>query len=99
MRGSDDSYAGGVVGGLNNILAQAVQALDANDGENALAITSTIAEETIPGWEAYDSDGEFGGWFSRLGAVMAEALLTADLSTVDRQGVDAAPGEVADRVG
>ncbi len=85
MRGSDDYYAGGAVSGLNNILAQAVQALDANDGENALAITATIAEETIPGWEEYDSDGEFGEWFSRLGAVIAEALLTADLPPAVRK--------------
>lgn len=85
MRGGAGPYAGGVVNGLSNILAQAVQALDANDGENALIIAGTIAEETIPGWEQYDSDGEFGEWFSQLGAVMAEALLTADLPPAERK--------------
>lgn len=85
MRGSDDYYGGDMVRGLHTILAQAVQALDANDGENALAIAGAIADETIPGWEPYDSDDEFGEWFSSLGAVMAEALLTADLPEAERK--------------
>jgi len=85
MRGSDDYYGGDIVRGLSTILAQAVQALDANDGENALAIAGAIADETIPGWEPYDSDGEFGDWFSQLGAVMAEALLIADLPPAERK--------------
>lgn len=88
MRVSDDYYAASsAVGGLGNILAQARQALAANDGHNALAITGAIAEETIPGWEEFDdSDGVFGDWFSKLGAVFAEALLTADLSSQERKG-------------
>lgn len=87
MRNSGDYYATGtVVSGLDNILDQARQALEASDGENALAIASVIAEETIPGWEEFDdSDGEFGDWFSELGAVFTEALLTADLSAAERQ--------------
>ena len=85
MRGSDDYAASGVVSGLDTILAQAVQALDANDGENALAIAATIAEEIIPGWEEFDdSDGIFGDFFPRLGAVMTEAFLTADLPAAER---------------
>lgn len=87
MRGSDDyDAAGAAVGGLNGILAQARQALDANDGENALAIAGVVAEETIPGWEGFDdSDGEFGDWFGELGAVFAEALLTAELPPQERK--------------
>lgn len=87
MRNSDDYYAtGATVRGLNIILDQVRQALAANDGENALAIAGVIAEETIPGWEEFDdSDGEFGDWFSELGAVFAEALLTADLSPQERK--------------
>lgn len=87
MRGSDEyDVASGAVSGLNTILAQARQALAANDGENALAIAGVIAEETIPGWEGFDdSDGEFGGWFSELGAVIAEALLTADPPLAERK--------------
>jgi uncharacterized Zn finger protein len=86
MRGSDDYYASGVVGGLDVVLMQAEEALDADDGENALAIAETIVDEIIPGWEEYDdSDGEFADFFSRLGAVMTEALLTADLLPQERQ--------------
>ena len=102
MRGSDDyDAAGGAVSGLNGILAQARQALAANDGKNALAIAGVIAEETIPGWEEFDdSDGEFGGWFGVLGAVFAEALLTADLSLQERKGwvakLEHWQGELAD---
>ena len=56
------------------------------DGENALAIVLIIAEETIPGWEEFDdSDGEFGEWFSVLGQVFTEALLTTDLPRAERQ--------------
>ncbi len=87
MRGSDDYYAtGAAVSSLDGILAQANQALDANDGENALAIAETIANEIIPGWEEFDdSDGDFGDFFPRLGAIMAEALLTADLPDAERK--------------
>ena len=86
MRGSDDYYAGGVVGGLDVVLMQAEEALEADDGENALAIAQTIADEIIPGWEEYDdSDGEFADFFSRLGAVMTEALLAADLPPAERK--------------
>ena len=87
MRTSGDYYAAsGAVGGLNGILAQARQALAAGDGENALTIVATIAEETIPGWEEFDdSDGEFGEWFGVLGQVFTEALLTADLPPAERQ--------------
>jgi uncharacterized Zn finger protein len=87
MRAPDNYYAtSGVVGGLDAILQQARQSLDAGDGESALVVAEVIAGETIPGWEEHDdSDGEFGDWFSSLGEVFTEALLTADLPQVERQ--------------
>jgi uncharacterized Zn finger protein len=87
MRTSGDYYAtSGVVSGLNDVLQQARQAVEAGDGESALAVAEIIADETIPGWEEHDdSDGEFGGWFDELGAVFTEALLTADLTQAERE--------------
>ena len=87
MRVPGDYYAtSGVVSGLDEVMQQARQALEAGDGENALVVAAIIAEETIPGWEEHDdSDGEFGDWFSNLGAVFTEALLTADLIWAERE--------------
>jgi len=87
MRAPDNYYAtSGVVSGLDAILQQARMLLEAGDGENALAVAEVIAGEIIPGWEEHDdSDGEFGDWFSNLGAVFAEALLSADLQPAERQ--------------
>jgi uncharacterized Zn finger protein len=87
MRAPDTYYAtSGVVSGLNAILEQARQSLEAGDGESALVVAEVIAAEIIPGWEEHDdSDGEFGDWFSRLGAVFTEALLTADLPKAERR--------------
>jgi uncharacterized Zn finger protein len=87
MQTSGDYYAtGSVVAGLNEVLQLAGQALEAGDGAAALTIVEIIGEATIPGWEEYDdSDGEFGGWFDDLGAVLTEALLSADLTATERE--------------
>jgi uncharacterized Zn finger protein len=87
MRAPDDYYAtSGVVSGLEAILQQARRSLEAGDGEGALVVVEALAGETIPGWEEHDdSDGEFGGWFSDLGEVFTEALLTADLPPAERR--------------
>jgi hypothetical protein len=86
MRAPDNYYAtSGVVSGLDAILQQARRSLEAGDGESALVVTEVIADETIPGWEDHDdSDGEFGDWFSSLGEVFAEALLSVDLTPAER---------------
>jgi uncharacterized Zn finger protein len=87
MRAPDNYYAAsGVVNGLDAILQQARQSLEAGDGESALVVAEVIAGEVIPGWEERDdSDGEFGDWFSDLGEVFTEALLTADLQPAERR--------------
>ncbi|MGE5602804.1 MAG: SWIM zinc finger family protein, partial [Nitrososphaerales archaeon] len=76
----------GVVASLDEVLSLARQAIENDDGETALAIIQVIADGVIPGWEDHDdSDGEFGDWFRTLGAVAAEALLTADLAPSERE--------------
>ena len=86
MQTSGEYYAtASVVAGLNEVLQLASQALEAGDGAAALAIIKIIGEATIPGWEEHDdSDGEFGAWFGDLGAVLTEALLSADLTDTQR---------------
>jgi hypothetical protein len=79
-------YLGEVAYGVLEVAEQARPHLEAGDGNRALAILEPVTEEFVSGWtDLDDSDGEADGIFSDLGALWAEAILTADLSPPERQ--------------
>ncbi len=60
--------------------------LEKNDGQAALAVLDTVTQEYVDSWyDLDDSDGEAAAYFDELGALWAEAILTADLSEADRR--------------
>ena len=79
-------HTGAVVDGLREVLEEAWASLQADDGDGALVVLDALTEEYMSGWEYLDdSDGELGAFFSELGAVWAEALLTAELTSDQRR--------------
>ncbi|MBV9894812.1 MAG: hypothetical protein JO020_11640 [Chloroflexi bacterium] len=79
-------YVGGVAESVRELADQARPHLEAGDGRSALAILEVITDEYVQGWtELDDSDGELGAVFDNLGALWAEAILTADLTPAERQ--------------
>jgi uncharacterized Zn finger protein len=87
MRPSEGYWAtGGVVDGVREVMMQAQPFLEAGDGRNALVILEAVADEYVDTWYEFDdSDGELGALFGGLGAMFAEALLSADLSSAERK--------------
>ena len=84
----DPSEAAGTdVEKLRNLLDQARTAVEAGDGETALDLLEPLADELMDGeWVAlsYDDRGEIFEFFDEIDRVLAEGLLTADLSEADR---------------
>jgi uncharacterized Zn finger protein len=79
-------HVGAVVNEVRQVLEQAQGFVAAGDGHNALAILEAITEAYVADWvELDDSDGEASACFEDLGAVWTEAVLTADLTTKERQ--------------
>jgi uncharacterized Zn finger protein len=87
MRPSEAYWAtGGTVDQVREVLMQVQPFLEAGDGRNALVILEAVTDEYVAEWfEFDDSDGELGAFFDELGAVFAEALLSADLSSSERR--------------
>ena len=60
--------------------------LDKGDGRGALAVLETVTQEYVEWWSDFDdSDGEAAAYFEELGALSAEAILTANLSAAERR--------------
>ena len=79
-------YVGAAVSAVSEVVAQAQQLIEAGDGRGALTALDILTEEFLSVWEGLDdSDGESVGFFEELGGLWAEALLTADLTTEERQ--------------
>ena len=87
MRSSEAYWhVGAVVDEVQQVLEQAQGFVAAGDGHNALAILAAITEAYVADLvELDDSDGEASAFFEGLGAVWTEAVLTADLTTRERQ--------------
>jgi uncharacterized Zn finger protein len=87
MRSSEAYWhVGAVVNEVRQVLEQAQDFVAAGDSRNALAILEAITEAYVADWaELDDSDGEASAFFEDLGAVWTEAVLTADLTTRERQ--------------
>jgi hypothetical protein len=79
-------YVSGVAEGVRELAEQARPSIEAGDGRSALAILEVVTDEYVHGWtELDDSDGELGAVFDDLGALWAEAILTANLTPAERQ--------------
>jgi len=87
--GVDNSYSvssSGLLSVLNESLYQARQLIKAGDGHNGLTILRLLAGETVDDWYGYEHQGvAFEGFFARLGKTLAEAILTAALSSAERE--------------
>lgn len=87
MRASEAYWqVGGLANQLREVQGTAMKFLDAGEAETALAILVTLIEEAGHGAEFIDdSNGELGGFVSELGLPLAEAILSLDLSEVERE--------------
>jgi uncharacterized Zn finger protein len=88
MRSSEAYWhVGAVVNEIGQLVEQAWALIDADKGQQALTVLEAITEEYISEWENLDdSDGEASGFFSDLGIVWTEVILSADLTREEREG-------------
>lgn len=78
-------HVGELANELRGVQATAMRFLDAGDADTALTILLTLLEEASRGIEFIDdSNGELGGFVGELGQPMAEAILSMELSQVER---------------
>ena len=78
-------HVGGLANQLREVEESAMKFLDAGDAESALDILLVLLEESSRGIENIDdSNGELGGFVGDLGTPLAEAILSMDLSQVER---------------
>jgi hypothetical protein len=76
---------GGLANQLREVQESAVKFLDAGDAETALEILLLLLDEASRAIEYIDdSDGELGGYVGDLGTPLAEAILSMELSQVER---------------
>jgi uncharacterized Zn finger protein len=79
-------HVGGLANELRGVEETARKFLDHGDAETALAILLTLLEEVGDGIEYVDdSDGELGGFANELGLPLAEAILSLEMSAVERE--------------
>jgi hypothetical protein len=79
-------YVGELTNQLHQVQDTAHKFLDAGDPETALAIRMAIVEEARHGIEYIDdSDGYWGDFLNGLGEPLAEAILSSDVSAVERE--------------
>src|SRR5271157_12720 len=78
-------HVGDLANHLREVRESAVKFLDAGEAETALEILLVLLEEASRAIEYIDdSDGELGGFVGELGASLAEAILSMELSQVER---------------
>ncbi|MBE7536579.1 MAG: SWIM zinc finger family protein [Anaerolineales bacterium] len=78
-------HVGGLANQLREVQESAMKFLDAGDAESALEILLVLLEESSRGIEYVDdSNGELGGFVGDLGTSLAEAILSMELSQVER---------------
>lgn len=78
-------HVGGLANQLREVQDSAMKFLEAGDAESALEILLALLEEASRGIEYIDdSDGELGGFVGDLGTPLAEAVLSMELSQVER---------------
>jgi uncharacterized Zn finger protein len=95
-------YGVDVPGEVLELLEEAWTLVRSGQGAAALATLEALADEYVEGWEAlaeYDEEGEAASFFSELTPALTEALLTAELSSAERERwveqLEAWQGEIA----
>jgi uncharacterized Zn finger protein len=85
-RGYDD-YGGGIAIAeeMSELIDKAVPFINAGDGRNALLILEAITGPYVQHWFEFDDEGESATVFEELDPLLAEAILSADLSREERQ--------------
>lgn len=88
MRASEAYWhVGEAVGEVRRVLDRAWEFIRASDGRNGLVVLEAITEEYLAGWESLDdSDGYVSDFFRDLAPAWTEALLSAELTSEERQG-------------
>jgi uncharacterized Zn finger protein len=85
-RGYDYQAASDSVDEVEQILQAARPHLEAGSGRGALTILEAVADELTENLDSlYDEEGEAYAFFEELGQLLAEAVLTADLSPEERR--------------
>jgi uncharacterized Zn finger protein len=78
-------HMGGLANQLREVQESAVKFLDAGDAETALEILLVLLDEASRVIEYIDdSNGELGGFVGELGTSLAEAILSMEISQVER---------------
>lgn len=78
-------HVGGLANQLREVQESAMKFLDSGEAESALEILLVLLEEASRGIEYIDdSDGKLGGFVGDLGTSLAEAILSMELSQVER---------------
>jgi uncharacterized Zn finger protein len=76
----------GMVGQLQEVVDTADTFLEAGDAQGAILILMILLEEVANSYDQFDdSDGTLGEFLSEIGQPLAEAILSAELSEVERQ--------------
>ncbi len=101
MRASEAYWhVGGLANELRSVRDTAMKFLDADDAATALEILLTLADEASDGIEYIDdSNGELGGFMDDLGGSLAEAILSLEMSEVERKKLITRLKEIADHAG
>ena len=74
--------------GVSGIVDEAWERLRAGDERGAIAVLGAITDEYLEGWTFLDdSNGEVSGVFDEIAHAWTEVLLSADLSTDDREAL------------
>jgi hypothetical protein len=86
MRASEAYWqVGSLVKQLAEVQAAAMSFLEAGDAQSALDILLVLLEEAGHGFEYLDdSDGDLGDFVARLGEPLAEAVLSLEMTTAER---------------
>ncbi|HLO29766.1 MAG TPA: hypothetical protein VK249_11555, partial [Anaerolineales bacterium] len=78
-------YVGGLANQLREVQGSALKFLEVGDAETAIEILLLLLEEANRAIEYVDdSNGELGGFVGELGTPLAEAILSLELSQVER---------------
>jgi len=78
-------HVGGLANQLREVQGSALKFMDAGNAETALEILLALLEEASRGIENIDdSDGELGSFVGDLGTSLAEAILSMELSQIER---------------
>ncbi|MFQ5857869.1 MAG: SWIM zinc finger domain-containing protein, partial [Anaerolineae bacterium] len=75
----------GVVRQLDGVRDQALEFLHNGDAESALTIMLVLVEEVAESYEMFYDEGELADFIDSLSAPIAEAILSADLDSAERQ--------------